>query len=1033
MSAIPRKRVLPRWIKTVIWTAGLASAYAVTGFFIAPAIIKSLMIKRLPGLTKRQAAIRDVTFNPFTFALAVRGLSLTETNGETFAGFDEFHLQFQAVSSLSHRAWVFQDVTITHPFAHIIRHKDGSFNIDNLADTNAAPAAKAAPAAALPPVLVENLGLAGASLEADDLTMAGPFHDKLAPINLQLTDFAITFNAASAFVFSALTDANEKITASGKITVQPLQAFGSIRVTGLDLSRYEPYLAAFTRGKLADGKIDAGADYQIGIRPTGFDATVTNGTVQLTNLRVKSPDTGETVLSVPMLAVRLTEANLRKQTVHVASIKSSGGSLLVRQDHDGTINLLNLLAKATPVAGPVSPQPAAAASWTAQVDEIAFDGYGVTVEDQKPERPVKMDVSALAFTIKGFNSASNSPVAMAVTMRLNGQASLSLNGTLATVPLSGDLSFELAGLDLSPFTPYLPSQIKIALSKGQLQLRGRVKGGVATIGPEGSFAGDISLKNIATVDPVHDRDLIKFDELAVKGIKASYPPVKLQIEEFALTGFNANVVIDTNRQINLLAMLSTNAPTTAPAFSTAPAITMDLGALVIEKASFHCVDESIEPHAMFDLAELSGTIKGLSSQPQATAKLDLRGNVDQFSPYSISGTIDPLAKNISLNLAVAFQNIDLTPLGPYMEKYGGYPLNKGKLALQLNCKVALRNLTATNSVVIADLSLGAKKDSPEATHLPIKLGVALMKDRQGKISLDVPVSGNLDDPNFKIGPAIWHVVENLLAKAAASPFTLLGKALGGGGEELSAVDFQPGEALLAPSEQAKLRKLAKALYERPALTLRIAGACAPSADSAVVARRHLQRRINKLRAEEQAAVGRPVQNVESIQLEPADYARLLQRLYKQTYGPGQAASLPARTPLITDNLPPGKAPKLVYLPSWPEASSQSTSGFMKGGERLIQHEHVERFAPMASAPKPVAPAQPTTAAKPELAQMEQRLIADIHVTDDELRELEQLRAHAVQSALLESGQISPEHVIILAPKAINAAAQGEMRANFSLE
>jgi hypothetical protein len=1074
MSAAPQKRRLPRWTKIVIWTAGLALAYTVTGFFVAPAIIKSQMLKRLPALTKRQAAVREVTFNPFSFALAIRGLSLTETNGEAFAGFDEFHLQFQALASLSRHAWVFRDMTLTHPFAHVIRRKDGSFNFDNLVETNVAPAAKPAPAAALPAVVVENLRIVGASLEADDLTTAAPFHDKVAPVNLQLTNFAIQFKAASAFVFSALTDADEQLAASGQITVQPLQASGGIKITGLDLARYGPYLSAFTRAELTGGKMDAGADYQFAIGPKGPDATVTNGTVQLTNLRVKSPDSGENVVSIPTLAIHLSEASLAKKAAHVSSIKSSGGSLLVRQNHDGTMNLLALLANAAPAAAPASASPSSAALWRAQVDEIAFDGYGVAVEDQKPERPVKLAVSALAFTINGFDSASHSPLATAVTMRLNEQGSLSLNGTIALAPFSGDLTLELAGLELPAFTAYLPSQIRIALATGQLNVRGQAQAAITPDGPAGSFAGDISLKNIATADLMRDRDLVKFDELAVKGIKASYPTLKLQIEEVALAGFNANVVIETNRQINLLTVISNSAPKKAgaPAPSAAPATPMDLGALVIEKASFHFVDESIQPKATFDLQELSGTIKGLSTQPQAPAKVDLRGSVDQFSPYSISGTMDPLAKELSLNLTCSFQNIDLTPMGPYMEKYGGYPLNKGKLVLQLNYDVARHRLSATNRVVIADLTLGPKKDSPEAIHLPIKLGVALLKDRQGKIILDVPISGNLDDPNFKIGPVIWQFVQNLLAKAATSPFTLLGKALGGGGEELSSVDFAPGEAVLAPSEKDKVRKLAKALYERPALNLQIAGSCAPSTDSSVLARRHLQRRINKLRAEEQAAAGQPVQGVESIHLEPADYARLLQKLYEQTYGPTQIASSPSNSPFAAGTLSPEanspsaggfakggeglisgsvqvasspsknspeKVPKLVYLPSWPEPSWQRPSGFVKGGERLIQHEPVKRIEPMAAVPKPVAPVQSTPAPAagappaPDAAQMEQRLLADTRVTDDELRELMQMRARTVQSALLESGQIPPERVFILAPKSINSAAQGETRANFSLE
>src|SRR3984957_13357496 len=573
MSDAPKKRKLPRKTKVALWIAGLLLGYTLVGFFLMPAIIKSQLLKRLPALTHRQAAIRQVTLNPFNFALTLRGLSLTESNGAAFAGWDEFHVQFQAMSSLSHRAWVFRDVPLTHPFAHLIRRKDCSFNFDNLAETNATTTS--APASALPSMLVQNLRVLGADLEADDLTGATTFRDKIAPIDLQLSNFTTLSNTASPFAFAAVTDAGEKFEASGQITLQPLQSSGSIKISAVDLKRYGPYAAAFTTAQVTDGKVDVAAKYHFALDPHGPDATVTNGAVQLTNFRVKSPDTGETVVSIPSLAVNLEEASLARSAVHVSSIKSSGGSLLVRQNHDGTINLLTLISHPSSAGTP--PPLAAAAPWAARVDEIAFDGYSLAVEDQKPEHPVKVDLSDLAFSIKGYNSASNAPLSTIVSMHMNGQGSLSISGTVTLAPVSGDVSFT----------------------------------------------------NVATADLRHDRDMVKFDALTVKGIKASYPAIKLQIEEVALAGLKANVVIYTNQQINLATIYSNSAPkaAAAPAASSAPPALIDLGTLVIDKASFHYVDESIEPRAAFDVQELSGTIKGLSSHAPGPATVELRGDV----------------------------------------------------------------------------------------------------------------------------------------------------------------------------------------------------------------------------------------------------------------------------------------------------------------------------------------------------------------------------------------------------------------------
>ncbi len=1041
MSDLPKKRRLSRRAKILVWTAGLLLAYTVIGFFVVPAVIKSQLLKRLPALTKRQPAIRQVTFNPFTFALAVRALSLTETNGEAFGGFAEFHLQFQALSSLSRRAWVFKDVSLFRPIAVVVRHKDGSLNVDNLLATNAPPPRGAAPApsTALPPVVIERLRVvAGSLFYLEDLSPAPAFADKLTPINLEVTNFSTAPNAGAPHVFSAASDAGEMFTVSGHLTVQPLQFSGHVKVAGLDLKRYMPYLAPYTRAKLLGGKLDAGADYQFAFGAKGPDATVTNGTAQLSDLRVKSPDTGETVLSIPSLAIVGAGASLVGQAVRVSSVSSSGGSLLVRQSRDGVINLLALLNSPPPAAAPVPASTAAAQPWTAQVDKIEFTNYAVTVEDQRPPRPVKLAVGNLALTLEGFNSAGHAPIATAASMRLNGEGSLTLHGTLALSPMSADLNFDLTELDLPPFQPYLAGQANLNLARGRLDVRGQAHCDITSNGPAGAFTGDVALKDFATTDSAHDRDLVKFDALAITGIQAGFPPPKLQIRQVALSGFNATLLLDTNGQLNLLSVLPAKgaapAPAPAPAPAAAPEIPVDLGALVLEKASFHFIDQSVTPNCDFAVQELGGSIKNLSTHLPAPAAVDMRGSVDQLSPFSIAGTVAPLARALTLDLTLSFKNFELTAFTPYMEKYGGHPLNKGKLLLDLHYDIAQRKLTAANKVVIADLTLGPKNTSTNAVHLPIKLGVALLKDRQGNITLDIPVSGSLDDPKFRIGPIIWHVVENLLAKAATSPFSLLGSVLGGGGPAPSSAEFAPGSATLAPPERVRLQTLAKALYERPGLTLQIAGACDAAADGAVLAREHLRRRINKMRADELAAAGQPVPSVESINLEPADCARLLQKLYVRTFG----TNLPA--PASSNATPAAAAPppQLASAPSRGRAN-----GVMRGGELLMRNKTAKPGPPVvaASSPSPASPSQPSPAAAsapsgpaaPDVAQMEKRLLAEIPVTGDELRALMQARARAVESALTESGQIPPQRLFILAPRPVNQTAKGETRANFSLE
>jgi hypothetical protein len=134
-----------------------------------------------------------------------------------------------------------------------------------------------------------------------------------------------------------------------------------------------------------------------------------------------------------------------------------------------------------------------------------------------------------------------------------------------------------------------------------------------------------------------------------------------------------------------------------------------------------------------------------------------------------------------------------------------------------------RRLEATNSIAINQLTLGDSVDSPDAVSLPIKLALALLKDREGNIELDLPVSGSLDDPEFKVGKVVLTVLKNLIVKIVTSPFAALG-ALAGGGEELSYLDFDAGVSEISQENAEKMDKLAKILFERPGLKLDVQGA-----------------------------------------------------------------------------------------------------------------------------------------------------------------------------------------------------------------
>jgi outer membrane protein OmpA-like peptidoglycan-associated protein len=198
--------------------------------------------------------------------------------------------------------------------------------------------------------------------------------------------------------------------------------------------------------------------------------------------------------------------------------------------------------------------------------------------------------------------------------------------------------------------------------------------------------------------------------------------------------------------------------------------------------------------------------------------------------------------NDATKVKITSKGIDLTPLSPYCGKYAGYLLDRGKLDLELEYKVVKRKLDSANLIKVDQFTFGEATNSKDATKLPVKLGLAVLQDPNGLIELDVPVEGNVDDPDFRLSRVVWRAIGNVLLKAVVSPFNLLAKMFGGGKDaKLDVVDFQAGTRELTPSADRTLQSLSRALASRPALKMDLEGTADPSADSKSLKLQELRR------------------------------------------------------------------------------------------------------------------------------------------------------------------------------------------------
>ena len=416
-----------------------------------------------------------------------------------------------------------------------------------------------------------------------------------------------------------------------------------------------------------------------------------------------------------------------------------------------------------------------------------------------------------------------------VGLQLNGTGTIRVNGSVLPNPFQADVALMVKDIAIRPLQPYFEKFARIVVQSGTVNLDGAIHLAVEhPNGPLLSYEGNAGIEELSVADRDQGDEVASLQALSLNKVRVTVDPTTVAIAEVGLQQPMVHLVVQQDGALNLgklAAATSSSAPATdektvEPQNAKRPPVPVTIDVVKLAKAAVTFQDQSVQPPVLTGLSDLSGTIKGLSSKQLAKADVNLTGRVGKVASLKIFGTINPLTEDAFTDLTITLGGMDLTAESPYSGKYVGYRLSKGKLSLDLKYKVSQKQLEAENKVVFDQLTFGEKVDSPDATSLPVPLAVALLKDRKGRIDIDLPIRGDLKDPDFKYGKVVISTLLNLLTKIVASLFTLMGKLIPGGGteEDLQFIAFDPGSATVPDQEVEKIDALAKGLEERPGLT-----------------------------------------------------------------------------------------------------------------------------------------------------------------------------------------------------------------------
>jgi len=911
-----------RWLlrpsRLVILALGLVFLYALVGFFLVPYLIKAYAIPAVAEKLKRPVLVKEVGLNPFTLSLRVTGFEIREADQSALLGFDEFFVNFQA-SSLIRRAYVFDTIRLTVPYVSARVYKDGRMNLAELVPPNdgsqpsVPPQAEKTPAE-IPAVEIGEFEIAQAIIEFRDESKPKPYVLDIVPIHIVLKNFHTKPGGENSYAFTAELDKGEILSWAGTVSLEPMRSSGKLSLSGVKLPRLWQYLHDRFRFDVTDGTVAVDAGYALNVDETPIGLQISQANMRIEKLAIREDGSLDPVITIPALNVAGVDVNLATHEVTVRDIAVERASFTAWLNPDGTVNYQQMFAPVDSVQPPpagssASPKPKDEKPWTVWIKEITMKDHAIDFEDRTLPTPAQVEVRSLTVKTRDVRIPIKEALPIEVGMQLNETGTIRVNGSVRPNPPQADVALALKDIAIRPFQPYFEKFVRVDVQSGAVNLDGTMH--LATDHPNGplmSYEGNVRVEGLSVADRDQGDEVASLQTLSLNKVLVTVDPTTVSIKEVGLQQPMAHLVVRPDGGLNLGRLVVVAPPSASadekavePQKAKSPPVPMTISVVKLTKAAATFRDNSVQPPVQTGISNLTGTIKGLSSKQLARADVDLSGRVGKVASLKIAGTINPLSEDTFSDLTISLGGMDLTAQGPYSSKFVGYGLSKGKLSLDLKYRVSQKQLEAENKVVVDQLTFGEKVDSPDATSLPVMLAVALLKDRHGRIDIDLPIRGDLKDPDFKYGKAVLSVLLNLLTKIVASPFTLMGKLIPGGGnaEELQYLEFDPGAVAVVTTELKKVEAIAKGLDERPGLRLEVTGTADPVRDRKVLA---LQKLNTQLLARWQRGKGISKQADLPIVEEERAIKELFdqQRSLQPVAAPAEGAQLPSKPPTIEE-------------------------------------------------------------------------------------------------------------------------------------
>jgi len=835
-----------RWLnyrRKRFWAVILVLVYVLAGFFAVPPILRGQVVTALQSTLDRPVILDGAGFNPLTLGIDLRGLRVTEKGGAPLAGFDRLHVRI-SLDSLIRRAWSVADIELEGFKGELIREHDGSINLARLIP---APAAAPAPAKGDGGVrlLIKHLKIKDAGITVTDRTMPEPFTTRIGPVNAEIDQLGTLPDETGKQHVLIDLEKGATLEWTNEFGLDPLRSAGHVTAKGPYAPLLLRYLGEALHLSAPTGSLDLALDYRLENRPDGtLGAAIDHLSVTLSDLVLREGQEAAPLLSLPQFRLAGGHLAWPEREAGADSLEIDGLSVALQRQEDGQFAVPVLPASSA--APDKAPQQAAGPDWSVSLGKLAVRNAKGSFEDHSLHETGKVDITSLDLSAESLSAKPGAAFPFSLSAGLAQGGSVKLQGKLTMLPdVTVDARLAVADLPIAIAQPYLHDVARLGIGDGKIEAEGDVK----LAPPDGlKIVGQAEIRSLKLNDEIEKRPVLSWDSLTIDRYSYYQSANELRISQVTLNSPFARFQVAADHSTNLTHVMVPAAPPKPQAASAAPAapVKVSVGRINVAKGSADYGDASLPLPFATHITNLQGHVSGLFSAAQSASGVSLQGQVDQYGEVNIYGRVNPFQLNKAMKVNVVFRNVDFPGLSPYTMKFAGRRIAKGHLDLDSQYAIDAGTLTGTNKLVIRDMELGERVDVPGAMDLPLDLAISLLKDDEGKINLDLPVSGNVNDPHFDFGAVVAKAIGDVLGDLVTAPFRALAGLFGGdGGDKLDHIDFMPGRSDLEPPEKEKIHHIAEILQKRPKLGVTVSGVVDKEADRQRLQRDALDARMAK--------------------------------------------------------------------------------------------------------------------------------------------------------------------------------------------